>query len=137
VIDTIDLQETRETITSQHSPRSGKEAQVQGLQKLLRPQGTLGLFIRNPPVVTPAGRSGPTSLLYPRLSREGLGARFLGLMADLDGKPEGDNSTCQESNGRAQAYGAARCGTRVIWLKLDCLNPDLQQVEMSTGRKGA
>jgi len=28
----------------------------------------------------------------PRLSREGLGGRFLGLMADLDGKPEGDNS---------------------------------------------
>ena len=27
-----------------------------------------------------------------RLSREGLGGRFLGLMADLDGKPEGDNS---------------------------------------------
>ena len=32
------------------------------------------------------------ALLYPRLSREGLGGRFLGLMADLDGKPEGDNS---------------------------------------------
>jgi hypothetical protein len=28
-----------------------------------------------------------------------------------------------------QAYGAARYGTRVIWLKLDCLNPDLQQVK--------
>jgi hypothetical protein len=43
----------------------------------------------------------------------------------------------QESNGRAQAYGAARCGTRVIWLKLDCLNPNLQQVKMSTRRKDA
>jgi hypothetical protein len=32
------------------------------------------------------------ALLYPRLSREGLEGRFLGLMADLDGKPEGDNS---------------------------------------------
>ena len=30
-IDTIDLQETRETITSQHSGRSGTEAQVLGL----------------------------------------------------------------------------------------------------------
>jgi hypothetical protein len=30
-----------------------------------------------------------------------------------------------------------RCGTRVIWLKLDCLNPNLQQVKMSTRRKDA
>ena len=57
-------------------------------------------------------------------------------MADLDGKPEGDNSM-PGSNGRAQAYGAARYGTRVIWLKLDCLNPNLQQVKMSTRRKDA
>ena len=52
-------------------------------------------------------------------------------MADLDRKGKG-TIACQESNGRAQAYGAARCGTRVIWLKLDCLNPNLQQVKMST-----
>ena len=32
------------------------------------------------------------ALLYPRLSREGLEGRFLGLMADLDPKGEGDNS---------------------------------------------
>jgi hypothetical protein len=32
------------------------------------------------------------ALLYPRLSREGLEGRFLGLMAYLDGKPEGNNS---------------------------------------------
>ena len=32
------------------------------------------------------------ALVYPRFSREGLEGRFLGLMADLDGKPEGDNS---------------------------------------------
>jgi hypothetical protein len=32
------------------------------------------------------------ALLYPRRSREGLEGRFLGLMAYLDGKPEGDNS---------------------------------------------
>jgi hypothetical protein len=32
------------------------------------------------------------ALLYSRLSREELEGRFLGLMADLDGKPEGDNS---------------------------------------------
>ena len=34
----------------------------------------------------------PTSLLYPRCSREELGGRFLGLMADLDPKGEGDQS---------------------------------------------
>ena len=44
---------------------------------------------------------------------------------------------CQESSGRAQAYGTARYGTRVIWLKLDCLNPNLQQVKKSTLRKDA
>ena len=43
----------------------------------------------------------------------------------------------QETSGRAQAYGAARCGTRVIWRKLDCLNPNLQKVKMSTRRKDA
>ncbi len=32
------------------------------------------------------------ALLYPRLSREGLEGRFLGLMAYLEGKPEGNNS---------------------------------------------
>jgi len=46
-------------------------------------------------------------------------------------------TSTQKSNGRAQAYGTARCGTRVIWLKLDCLNPNLQQVKMSTRRKDA
>jgi len=33
-----------------------------------------------------------SALLYPRPSREELEGRFLGLMANLDGKPEGDNS---------------------------------------------
>src|SRR5208283_5190389 len=32
------------------------------------------------------------ALLYPRRSREELEGRFLGLMAYLDGKPEGNNS---------------------------------------------
>jgi hypothetical protein len=32
------------------------------------------------------------ALLYPRFSRAGLEGRFLGLMAYLEGKPEGDNS---------------------------------------------
>jgi hypothetical protein len=34
---------------------------------------------------------------------------------------------CQETGGRAQAYGAARREIRVIWRKLDCLNPSLQK----------
>ena len=44
---------------------------------------------------------------------------------------------CQESNGRAQAYGAVCCGARAIWLKLDCLNPNLQllQVELPPERR--
>jgi hypothetical protein len=46
-------------------------------------------------------------------------------------------TACQESNGRAQAYGMARYGTRVTWLKLDCLNPNLQQAKMSAHRKDA
>ena len=36
---------------------------------------------------------------------------------------------CQETGGRAQAYGAARREIRVIWRKLDCLNPSLQKVQ--------
>ena len=53
------------------------------------------MFMHRPPRErTPAfAATAPRgALLYPRLSREGLEGRFLGLMADLDGKPEGDNS---------------------------------------------
>jgi hypothetical protein len=44
---------------------------------------------------------------------------------------------CQESSSRAQAYGAVCCGARAIWLKLDCLNPNLQllQVELPPERR--
>jgi hypothetical protein len=34
---------------------------------------------------------------------------------------------CQETSGRADAYGLRAGKTRVIWLKLDCLNPNLQK----------
>src|ERR1019366_4212157 len=34
---------------------------------------------------------------------------------------------CQETSGRADAYGRGAGKTRVIWLKLDCLNPNLQK----------
>ena len=57
-------------------------------------------------------------------------------MAYLEGNVKG-TIACQETNGRVQAYGTRRCGTRVIWLKLDCLNPNLQKVQMITRRKDA
>ena len=57
-------------------------------------------------------------------------------MADLDEETKG-TIACQESSDRAQAHEAGRCGTRVIWLKLDCLNPNLQQVKRDTRRKDA
>jgi hypothetical protein len=44
---------------------------------------------------------------------------------------------CQESNDRAQALEAMRCGTRVIWRKLDCLNPNLQTTQAAVRRKDA
>jgi hypothetical protein len=34
---------------------------------------------------------------------------------------------CQETSGRADAYGRGAGKTRVIWLKLDCLNPNPQK----------
>ncbi len=34
---------------------------------------------------------------------------------------------CQETSGRADAYGRGAGKTRVIWLKLNCLNPNLQK----------
>jgi hypothetical protein len=43
----------------------------------------------------------------------------------------------QESNGRAQTYEARRCGARAIWLKLDCLHPNLQEVQFDSRRKDA
>jgi hypothetical protein len=44
---------------------------------------------------------------------------------------------CQKTGGRAQAHGAVHREIRVIWRKLDCLNPSLQKVEDDTCRKGA
>ena len=34
---------------------------------------------------------------------------------------------CQETSGRADAYGRSAGKTRVIWPKLNCLNPNLQK----------
>jgi hypothetical protein len=35
----------------------------------------------------------------------------------------------------AEAYGAVRWGIRVIWRKLDCLNPSLQKAYVAARRK--
>jgi|SRR5689334_3611748 len=49
-------------------------------------------------------------------------------MAYLDLKGEGDNSMPGKQR-PCPCAGAGRCGTRAIWLKLNCLNPNLQQAE--------
>ncbi len=55
-------------------------------------------------------------------------------MTNLDLKSEGDSSM----SGKQRPGGdveTARCGTRVIWQKLDCLKPNLQTVYTRTHRK--
>jgi hypothetical protein len=49
-------------------------------------------------------------------------------MAYLDLKGEGDNSMPGKQR-PCPCVGAGRCGTRAIWLKLNCLNPNLQQAQ--------
>ena len=44
---------------------------------------------------------------------------------------------CQETGSRAQAYEAVCRGTRVVWRKLDCLNPNPQMMQSSIRRKDA
>src|SRR5262249_35120261 len=73
--------------------------------------------------------------LYPRRSREELGGRFLGLMAYPASKGNTGTVACQESSGRAQAYEARRCGTRAIRLRQNCLNPNLQEMQVDIHRK--
>jgi hypothetical protein len=58
----------------------------------------------------------------------------LGLMAYLDPKGEGDKSMPENRWSRLGVW-AARRGARVIWRRLDCLNPNLQEVEAPTRRK--
>jgi hypothetical protein len=43
---------------------------------------------------------------------------------------------CQETSGWAQTSGAVRWETRVIWRKLDCLNPNLQKRKVHLRRNG-
>src|SRR5215208_3657073 len=42
---------------------------------------------------------------------------------------------CQETSGRVQMSETARWETRVIWRKLDCLNPNLQEMKVHIHRK--
>jgi transposase InsO family protein len=58
-----------------------------------------------------------------------------------DGLPKAERlmgtRACQETRGRAQAYGPVLWGTRVTGRKLDCLNPNLQEMEVHIRRKDA
>ena len=48
-------------------------------------------------------------------------------MPYLEPKRVGNNSMAEKQR-PCPCAGAGRCGTRAIWLKLYCLNPNLQQV---------
>ena len=76
------------------------------------------------------------ALLYPRRSREELEGRFLGPMAYPDPKGE-RNSSMPVKRWSAQVSGLWCRGTRVIWRKLDCLNPNLQTTKLGVRRKDA
>jgi len=77
------------------------------------------------------------ALLYPPRSGERLEQVSLGLMAYLALKGRPGKIACHETGSRAQAYGAACREIRVIWQKLDCLNPNLQKVQFYARRKDA
>ena len=46
-------------------------------------------------------------------------------------------TSTQETGGYAQAFGVTCREIRVIWLQLDCRNPNLQKVQLPTRRKDA
>jgi hypothetical protein len=73
---------------------------------------------------------------YPQPSWEELGRRFLGLVAHLDPKGEGNNSMPMKQR-PFQASETARCGTRAIRPKPNCLNPNLQLMQGVIRRKDA
>jgi hypothetical protein len=66
------------------------------------------------------------ALLYSRLSRGEFGGYSWVRWLTQDPKGEGDNSMPGNQWPR-QCVWAAHWGTRAIWLKLDCLNPNLQK----------
>jgi hypothetical protein len=65
-----------------------------------------------------------------RDSEEGPWVQWLTVIRKVSG-----TTACQESDGHAQVSGVRRRGTRVIWRKLDCLNPNLQKTQRSVRRK--
>ena len=70
------------------------------------------------------------ALLYPLRSGERMEVNeSLGLMAYPDPKGKWGQEHARKPAVRAQAYGAGCWGTRVIWRKLDCLNPNLQKAQ--------
>lgn len=81
-------------------------------------------------------RHGPCQCATRRLvvSRVQLGGTWREVLGS-DGLPGSERvkgtTACQETSGRVQAYEAARWGTRVIWRKLDCLHPNLQEAKSS------
>jgi hypothetical protein len=46
-------------------------------------------------------------------------------------------AACQESGGQAQAFGVVHRGTRAIRRKLNCLNPNPQEIKDRIHRKSA
>jgi len=61
----------------------------------------------------------------------GLAGRNLEDIPGSDGLPKirkvKGTIACQQTSGRADAYGRSAGKTRVIWPKLNCLNPNLQK----------
>jgi len=52
-------------------------------------------------------------------------------------RKEKGTRACQRTGGQAQASGMTRRVTRVIWRKLNCLNPNLQRMPLCIHRKDA
>ena len=67
----------------------------------------------------------------------GTGGKFLDLMAYPGSKETSGTRACQKTDGRVQANGATCRGIRMIWLKLDCLHPNLQRCQGTACRKVA
>src|SRR4029453_1045339 len=65
-----------------------------------------------------------------RNSKEGSWVQWLTRIRKVKG-----TAACQESDGQAQVLEVTCRGTRVIWRKLNCLNPNLQKMQRSARRK--
>jgi hypothetical protein len=72
------------------------------------------------------GRSGTSPLQAGQTRGEVCWVRWLTWIRKVKG-----TRACQETGGRVQVPGAARRGTRAVWRKLDCLNPNLQRQQFT------